>query len=75
LLSRHIRCSSLTSICQFNIFYPDLIDKTKAPSYRVKTDPEDPDTALIIFTAGPPYEDIGFRIGASFACRAARLAP
>ncbi|KAI6117625.1 mid region of cactin-domain-containing protein [Pisolithus croceorrhizus] len=29
---------------KFNIFYPDLIDKSKAP------------------TAGPPYEDIAFRI-------------
>ncbi|KAK0453815.1 mid region of cactin-domain-containing protein [Armillaria borealis] len=33
----------------FNIFYPDLIDKSKAPTSAA-------------FTAGPPYEDIAFRI-------------
>ncbi|CEH19441.1 Cactin [Ceraceosorus bombacis] len=47
---------------KFNIFYPDLIDKSKAPTYRIRKDPNDPDTAIIIFIAGPPYEDIAFRI-------------
>lgn len=47
---------------KFNIFYPDLIDKTKAPTYRVERDQGYPDTVLIRFIAGPPYEDIAFRI-------------
>ena len=47
---------------KFNIFYPDLIDKTKAPSYQIIKIPDDPDTVLLKFTAGPPYEDVAFRI-------------
>ncbi|ORE00937.1 hypothetical protein BCV72DRAFT_339746 [Rhizopus microsporus var. microsporus] len=47
---------------KFNIFYPDLIDKSKAPTYFIEKDPESPDTVLIRFHAGPPYEDIAFRI-------------
>ncbi|WVO16315.1 hypothetical protein L204_103990 [Cryptococcus depauperatus] len=47
---------------KFNIFYPDLIDKSKAPTYYLKPVPDDPDTQIIVFTAGPPYEDIAFRI-------------
>ncbi|GIL76926.1 hypothetical protein Vretimale_8609 [Volvox reticuliferus] len=49
---------------KFNIMYFDLIDKTKAPTYRVAPDPVSTDnsTCIIIFSAGPPYEDIAFRI-------------
>ncbi|EGS17098.1 uncharacterized protein CTHT_0074270 [Thermochaetoides thermophila DSM 1495] len=58
---------------RFNIFYPDLIDKTKAPTYKIirddgrkKGESNAPagkeDTCLIRFIAGPPYEDIAFRI-------------
>lgn len=47
---------------KFNIFYPDLIDKTVTPSYKFVRDKSDPDTCLLVFTAGPPYEDIAFRI-------------
>ncbi|KAI5454835.1 hypothetical protein NCC49_002117 [Naganishia albida] len=47
---------------KFNIFYPDLIDKTKTPSYKFVRTKDDPDTCLLVFTAGPPYEDIAFRI-------------
>lgn len=47
---------------KFNIFYPDLIDPSKAPTYFIDKDPESPDTVLIRFHAGPPYEDIAFRI-------------
>ncbi|KAK8864289.1 hypothetical protein IAR55_001535 [Kwoniella newhampshirensis] len=47
---------------KFNIFYPDLIDKSKAPTYYLKPIPDDPDTTMLVFTAGPPYEDIAFRI-------------
>jgi len=45
---------------KFNIFYPDLIDPTKSPSYHVEK--SDEDTTIIRFHAGPPYEDIAFRI-------------
>jgi len=52
---------------RFNIFYPDLIDKTKAPKYKVeRTAPnpgnEGPNMVILRFMAGPPYEDIGFKI-------------
>ncbi|KAJ2614981.1 hypothetical protein H4S08_001462 [Coemansia sp. RSA 1365] len=47
---------------KFNIFYPDLIDRTKAPTYKVERDPTDDETCVLRFSAGPPYEDIAFRI-------------
>ena len=45
---------------KFNIFYPDLIDKETAPYYKVE--PESNETCIIRFHAGPPYEDLCFRI-------------
>jgi hypothetical protein len=58
---------------KFNIFYPDLIDKSKAPTFRIVREhgrkrgesfapAGEEDTCLIRFIAGPPYEDIAFRI-------------
>ena len=58
---------------KFNIFYPDLIDKTKAPTYRIEREDGrkrgesfapagEEDTCLIRFISGPPYEDLGFKI-------------
>nr|POE62957.1 uncharacterized protein c2f12.12c [Quercus suber] len=58
---------------KFNIFYPDLIDKTKAPTYKIEREngrkrgqsfaaAGEDDTCLIRFTAGAPYDDIAFRI-------------
>ena len=47
---------------KFNIFYPDLVDKTKAPTYFIERDGSNGETCLIRFHAGPPYEDIAFRI-------------
>ncbi|KAF2205517.1 hypothetical protein GQ43DRAFT_445974 [Delitschia confertaspora ATCC 74209] len=58
---------------KFNIFYPDLIDKSKAPTYRIEREngrkkgeslapAGEDDTCLIRFIAGPPYEDLAFRI-------------
>lgn len=58
---------------RFNIFYPDLIDKTKAPTFKIIREggrrrgesfapAGEEDTCLIRFIAGPPYEDIAFRI-------------
>ncbi|CAF1332139.1 unnamed protein product, partial [Didymodactylos carnosus] len=50
---------------KFNIFYPDLIDKAQTPSYDLvsKTVCEDNrEFAILKFHAGPPYEDIAFKI-------------
>jgi lipopolysaccharide biosynthesis glycosyltransferase len=52
----------LPFLLQFNIFYPDLIDKAKAPTYKIVKEPGNDETVLLHFTAGPPYEDIAFRI-------------
>ena len=43
---------------KFNIFYPDLIDKTKAPSFVIEEDPtsKNGETCMLRFHAGPPYE-------------------
>ncbi|KAL8785168.1 MAG: hypothetical protein Q9213_003514 [Squamulea squamosa] len=58
---------------KFNIFYPDLLDRTKAPTYRIEREngrrrgqsfapAGEEDTCLIRFISGPPYEDVAFRI-------------
>ncbi|CAN8314624.1 unnamed protein product [Cochlearia groenlandica] len=47
---------------KFNIFYPDLVDKIKAPTYTIEKDGSNSETCMIRFHAGPPYEDIAFRI-------------
>lgn len=58
---------------KFNVFYPDLIDITKAPTYKIEREggrkrgqtfvqAGEEDTCLIRFMAGAPYEDLAFRI-------------
>lgn len=47
---------------KFNVFYPDLIDQSKPPRYYLENDGESRDHCLIRFTAGPPYEDVAFKI-------------
>ncbi|XP_076057120.1 cactin, spliceosome C complex subunit [Oratosquilla oratoria] len=47
---------------KFNIFYPDLMDKGKTPQYELIPCEGNKDFALLKFTAGPPYEDIAFKI-------------
>lgn len=47
---------------KFNIFYPDLIDKGSSPAYFLTPCPDNPDFAVLKFHAGPPYEDIAFKI-------------
>ncbi|XP_019856665.1 PREDICTED: cactin-like [Amphimedon queenslandica] len=47
---------------KFNIFYPDLINKSQAPTYTVTPIKDNPDFAVLQFHAGPPYEDIAFKI-------------
>ena len=46
---------------KFNIFYPDLLDRTKTPSFHLEPADTD-DYVLIRFHGGPPYEDIAFKI-------------
>lgn len=46
---------------KFTLFYPDLIDKTKTPKYFLEPADED-EFAIIRFHAGPPYEDVAFKI-------------
>jgi len=46
---------------KFNIFYPDLLDRTRTPKFFLE--PADSDEYCIIrFHAGPPYEDVAFKI-------------
>lgn len=47
---------------KFNIFYPDLIDKNSTPEFSLKPCPENAEFAVLRFHAGPPYEDIAFKI-------------
>mmetsp|Transcript_7973 Transcript_7973/g.13232 ORF Transcript_7973/g.13232 Transcript_7973/m.13232 type:complete len:534 (-) Transcript_7973:135-1736(-) len=56
---------------KFTIFYPDLIDKTKTPKYFIEPCVEEDsqgnqitnnDFAIIRFHAGPPYEDVAFKV-------------
>ncbi|KAM7263785.1 hypothetical protein ACFE04_001468 [Oxalis oulophora] len=47
---------------KFNIFYPNLVDKIKAPNYVNDNDGNNSETCIIRFHAGPPYEDIAFQI-------------
>ncbi|KAJ4434462.1 hypothetical protein ANN_23024 [Periplaneta americana] len=47
---------------KFNIFYPDLIDKNTTPEYFLTPCTDNRDFANLRFHAGPPYEDIAFKI-------------
>ncbi|KAG7456882.1 hypothetical protein MATL_G00240550 [Megalops atlanticus] len=47
---------------KFNIFYPDLIDKRSTPQYFLEPSPDNKDFGVLRFHAGPPYEDIAFKI-------------
>ncbi|XP_053317933.1 splicing factor Cactin [Spea bombifrons] len=47
---------------KFNIFYPDLIDKRSTPEYFLEACHDNRDFAILRFHAGPPYEDIAFKI-------------
>lgn len=55
-------CILIEFLFRFNIFYPDLIDKSSAPTYFIEKDPGTNETVTIRFHAGPPYEDVAFRI-------------
>jgi len=45
---------------KFNIFYPELIDKSKTPQFYLEPSSESEDALFIRFKAGAPYEDIAF---------------
>ncbi|KAM0706592.1 hypothetical protein Q7P35_005919 [Cladosporium inversicolor] len=58
---------------KFNVLYPDLLDKTRAPTYKIEREggrrrgevtakAGEDDTCIIRFVAGAPYEDIAFKI-------------
>ncbi|OAF66145.1 hypothetical protein A3Q56_06064 [Intoshia linei] len=47
---------------KFSIFYPDLLDPSKTPSYTLKPYPVDKDFSILTFNASAPYEDIAFKI-------------
>ncbi|QQP56476.1 Uncharacterized protein FKW44_001155 [Caligus rogercresseyi] len=47
---------------KFNIFYPDLIDKSGTPAYTLKPCSENRDFCILRIHVGPPYEDIAFKI-------------
>lgn len=49
---------------KFTIFYPDLLDKSRTPRYVLErcADSNSNDFVIIRFSAGPPYEDIAFKI-------------
>lgn len=47
---------------KFNIFYPDLINKSCTPQYFLTPCNDNKDFALLRFHAGPPYEDLAFKI-------------
>jgi len=61
---------------KFNIFYPNLVDTSKTPTYKVErsrqkrryvgggggTSAGEDETCIIRFIAGPPYLDVAFKI-------------
>uniref|UniRef100_A0A7S0SB60 Splicing factor Cactin n=1 Tax=Mantoniella antarctica TaxID=81844 RepID=A0A7S0SB60_9CHLO len=48
---------------KFNLFFPDLIEKHKAPTYTIMPDgSKHGETCILRIHAGPPYEDIAFKI-------------
>ncbi|XP_062516489.1 splicing factor Cactin-like [Corticium candelabrum] len=47
---------------KFNIFYPDLINKKDTPQFFLDGYPGSEDFLILRFHAGPPYEDIAFKV-------------
>lgn len=47
---------------KFNIFYPDLHNKMQTPQFYLENIQGQPDTLIIRFKAGAPYEELAFRI-------------
>ncbi|TQD84053.1 hypothetical protein C1H46_030375 [Malus baccata] len=51
---------------KLNIFYPDLVDKTKAPHYTIEKDGDSSEICIIRFHAGPPQEDMASFLDLAF---------
>ncbi len=47
---------------KFNIFYPELIDKTQTPEYHLTPCKDNDEFGILKFAGGPPYEDIAFKV-------------
>jgi hypothetical protein len=49
---------------EFTLLFPDLVDPSKAPGFKLEPTPEgwDGDFCNLIFSAGPPYLDVAYRI-------------
>ena len=47
---------------KFTVFYPDLIDKSTTPKYFIEPSADGSEFVIIRFTAGPPYEDLAFKV-------------
>ena len=47
---------------RYNLFYPDLIDSLRAPTYRVERGQTPDEPSKLIFSSGRPYEDLEFTI-------------
>lgn len=58
---------------RFNVFYPNLLDKSRAPTYKIEREggrkrgqtfapAGEDDTCVLRFVAGAPYQDVAFRI-------------
>ena len=47
---------------KFNIFYPDLVKRREIPQYELSPLPDEPGFAILKFKAGPPYEDLAFKV-------------
>ena len=47
---------------KFNIFYPDLIDRSATPQFKLIPTGDSGDFCILKIMAGPPYEDIAFKI-------------
>ena len=47
---------------KFNIFYPDLVDASKVPIFKLEPCAEGNEFVVIRFKAGAPYEDLAFKI-------------
>jgi hypothetical protein len=60
-MSSAVLLNSIANISCRQIFYSDLIDPTKSPQYFIEPT-ESHDHVILRFHAGPPYEDIAFKI-------------
>ncbi len=47
---------------KFNVFYPDLINSSDVPQYFLEACSDNKEFCILRFHAGPPYEDIAFKI-------------